>query len=497
MLPSEYQRAGDSGMVDSSLFKEGVFILDGTFILKVVKNKMEAFVRAKDSGTHQSLETIGPDRLREELEKNGVIYGVLSAPESKGSNLYRVAVGTQPVHGEDSRFRLHVKPSVVRTPKRKNPDRDVVDYRELGSVVNVTKDKLLLEKIPATSGKAGMDVLGDSVSPKPGKDRNMKGGTGVYFSEDEMNVFAKFDGKFVMVDGRPSVFNEHVVKGDIDLSVGNIAFGGTNLIVTGEVLPGFVLKCRGNIKIGGGVNNAIVMAGGDLEVKGGIVGEDAQLRAKGNVTVDFVGNGPFLDAGRDLIVEDFIVQSQGSVGCKLTAINGKGAIIGGKFVVGGSMYVKELGSDAEIATEVSVGIIPSLQTKKQKVDEELDLWSVRLSEVLKNISSLEAMKKELGGKLQPQKEELRKKCQRVMPKAMDKVHELTEMQKAVAEQIDQMVSECVYVYGKVFPGVSIRIGTALRTLTAEEEQVVIHFDQATRQIFARKMSREETAIFEQ
>lgn len=481
-------------MAENKLIKDGVEVFDGQFILKLSKDRMRAALLPRDQMDEID---VNQERLKVELEGQGVVYGILDKPEPTGKGSFYVAKGKPPAHGEDAKVKMHVKPSVVRAPKMKDPDKDQVDYRELGNVVNVSKDKLLLEKILATEGTPGKDVFGKDIPAKPGKDRKLKGGPGVYFSDDEMKVFAKFDGKFLMADGKPSVYSEHSVTGDVDLSVGNIAFGGTELVISGEVLPGFSVKCRGNVSIGKGVNNATVMAGGNLSVRGGTIGEDAALRAKGDISVDFVENGPVLETSENLHVNDFIVQGKAKVGKKMTALKGKGTIIGGKYVIGGSMYVKELGSDAEIATEVSVGIVPALQAKKQKLEEELALWSDRMNELIKNISALEKMKKDEGGKLSEEKSAQLEKYKSVMPKAMDRVNNLTEMNKAMEEELEQMVNECVYVYGTLYPGVSVRIGSALRTMTAEEEQVVVHFDKTSRQIFVRKMSRQEREEMEQ
>lgn len=481
-------------MADNKLFKGGVEILGGTFILKVSKDKLKAVVLPKGESEGGEVDMAG---LRPELEGNGITFGLLPQPELLKSGLFCVAKGQPAADGEDAKIKMHVKPCVVRAPKKKDSNKDEVDYRELGSIVNVTKDKLLLEKIPATEGKAGRDIFGEPIPPKTGKDRKLKGGAGVYLTEDEMKIFSKLDGKFVMADGKPSVFGEHMVTGDVDLSIGNIAFGGSNLIINGEVKAGFSVKCRGDISVAKGVNSASVMAGGNLLVRGGIVGQDARLRAKGDIDIDFLENGPAVDAGADFIVNDFIVQGKIKVGKKMTALNGKGAIIGGKYVIGGSMYVMELGSDAEIPTEISVGIVPSLQAQKQKLDEDLQLWSDRMNEIIKNISTLEKMQKEAGGKLPEERTELLKKYKGAMPKAMEMVNTLTEQTKAMEEELEQMVNECVYVYGKAFPGATIKIGSAVRMITAEEEQIVIHFDHTSRQIFVRKMTREERAVVEQ
>jgi len=54
-----------------------------------------------------------------------------------------------------------------------------------------------------------------------------------------------------------------------------------------------------------------------------------------------------------------------------------------------------------------------------------------------------------------------------------------------------MVNEQVYVYGHLFPGVVVKIGSLVRTITLEEEQSIIYFDKTSHQILVRKMTREE------
>ena len=474
--------------VNENLFKGGVEIQDGSYILKVSRDRLQAVVTLKDIKESAPLDQ---EKLKKHLQENSIEFGVLPEPEDEGGSSFIVANGKASVPGENSKVKLHVKPCVVHVPKRKDPDKDEVDFRELGNIVNVAKDKLLVEKIAPTLGKAGMDVFGAGIPAKPGKDRKLKIGKGVKVSDDSMKIYADLDGKFVMAEGKPAVFGEHTVTGDVDMSVGNIVFGGTKLVITGEVLSGFSVKCRGDILVQQGVNNAFMMAGGDMVIASGTVGEDALLRAKGDITVDFVENGPHIETASSLIVNDFVVQIDAKVGKDVIATKGKGRIIGGKFIVAGSIHVLNIGSDAEIMTDISVGIIPSLQAKKIKMDEDFTLWSDRLNEVIKNISSLEKMKKEQGAGLPEDKALLLKKCQGFMPKAMDKVNSLTEDIAQLEEELGQMINERIYVYGTLFPGVMIKIGGLARTITLEEERVVVYFDKEVHQILVRKMTREE------
>lgn len=474
-------------MASEKLFKGGVEIQNGAFILRVTKDRLQAVVTPKDARAGVQLDN---DLLQKELAENGIVGGVLPTPESAGGGSFLAAKGAPPVPGENARVKMHVKPAIPG-PQRTDPDKDQVDYRELGSIVNVAKDRLLLEKVAPSLGKAGQDVFGVGIPAKPGKDSKLKYGKGVTLSPDESKIFAALDGKFVMAEGKPTVFGEHSITGDVDMKVGNIVFGGAKLTISGEVLPGFSVKCRGDVWIGQGVNNSSIMAGGALTVIGGVVGEEARLRAKGDITVDFVENGPKLETASYLRVNDVLLQAHASVGKDVIATQGNGTIIGGKIIAAGSVHVKELGCEAEVVTEVCVGLVPSLQMKKQKIDEELVLWSDRLNEVIKNISALEKIKKELAGKFPEEKSILLGKCKAFMPKAMEKVNLLTEENKELELELEQMVNEVVYVYGHLFPGVVVKIGSLVRTITLEEEQSVIYFDPVSHQILVRKMSRDE------
>ncbi|MFA6284211.1 MAG: FapA family protein, partial [Desulfurivibrionaceae bacterium] len=192
-------------MASEKLFKGGVDIQNGAFILKVTKDRLQAVVMPKDARAGVPL---AQDLLQRELAENGIVGGVLPTPEPAGGGAFFVAKGVAPEPGENARVKMHVKPAIPG-PQRTDPDKDQVDYRELGSIVNVAKDRLLLEKVSPSQGKAGQDVFGVSIPAKPGKDSKLKYGKGVTLSPDETKIFAALDGKFVMSEGKPSVFGEH------------------------------------------------------------------------------------------------------------------------------------------------------------------------------------------------------------------------------------------------------------------------------------------------
>ncbi|HET98203.1 MAG TPA: DUF342 domain-containing protein, partial [Desulfurivibrio alkaliphilus] len=155
------------------------------------------------------------------------------------------------------------------------------------------------------------------------------------------------------------------------------------------------------------------------------------------------------------------------------------------------VYVRELGSEAEVQTHFHVGVVPALQGRKHKVDEDLRLWAERLNEIIKNISTLEKMKKEQSGGFPEERVAVLQKYKIAMPKAMNRVNALTEQANALEAELEQMVAESVFVYGTIHPGAVISIGSATRFVTSEEEQCVVYFDRESRKILIRKMNAEE------
>lgn len=481
-------------MASEKLFKGGIPVEeDSSLVLKVSKDRLCAVVASKSNEPFTVAE-MPHEALDKLLAQEGIVHGILSELQPRPDGSICVAKGGAPRHGEDSKVKLHVKPSMVRAPKVKDPSKDKVDFRELGSIVNVEKGRYLLEIIPPTPGSSGKDVFGAEIPPKPGKEKKLRMGPGVTLSDDGLKVYADCDGKFVMLDGRPGVYDEHVVSGDVDMAVGNIAFGGRSLIIRGEVPPGFSLKCRGDIQIDKGVHNSIIMAGGRLTINGSVVGDDTVLKAKGDITVAFMENGPCVEAGENLTVLDSCIQCQAMVGGKFYT-KGQGVVMGGKYIVGGSVYVQELGSEAEVQTNLSVGVVPSVQGRKQKVDEELRLWAERMNEIIKNISALEKMKKEQKGSFPEDRQTLLQKYKVAMPKAMERVNILTDQVNELEKELEQMVNESVYVAGIVHPGTVISIGSATRYITSEERECVIYFDKDTRQILIRKLKPEDQQLF--
>ncbi|MCJ7600557.1 MAG: FapA family protein, partial [Desulfobulbaceae bacterium] len=175
----------------------------------------------------------------------------------------------------------------------------------------------------------------------------------------------------------------------------------------------------------------------------------------------------------------------------MTVVGGKGTVIGGKYVIGGSMHVKDLGSEAEIVTEVTVGLKPELEKIKRQVEAAKEYWPNRMNEILKNINSLNEMKKTEGKDFASEKANLLAELNKKMPEVMEKNNQLTEMQMQLDKELEQASSEAIYVYGSLYPGVSVTIGKAVRVIDKLEQRVVVELNKSNLQIHVRAMTHEE------
>jgi uncharacterized protein (DUF342 family) len=169
-------------------------------------------------------------------------------------------------------------------------------------------------------------------------------------------------------------------------------------------------------------------------------------------------------------------------------------LAGGHYIVGGSVFVKELGSDDEVMTELSVGVNPALDEKKEKLEQEKTLWAGRMNELIRNTTGLKAMQKEKGADFPPEQAALLKKYNQMLPQVMERVNKLSEVAEALEAEIEQSASECIYVYGLLHPGAKISIGGVTRIITTPENWVMIHFDRENRQIRCRAMTPEERQV---
>ncbi|MBW2603470.1 MAG: DUF342 domain-containing protein [Deltaproteobacteria bacterium] len=264
-----------------------------------------------------------------------------------------IAKGRPAQRGEDAQIELKFQPEkIAGTIDERSGS---INYKERKSIQKVKAGMLLAVKIPPTPGIEGVDVFGNIIPTKPGSEKDLKPAGNVKVSDDGLSFTSEIDGiVFLAPENKIWISKLYEVPGDIDYSIGNLSMEGS-LDIKGWIHSGFEVRASDEIRIGGGVEDAVVEAGADIYINGGIIGSaKGRVQAGGNITARFF-EGVRVHADGDIFVRDDILRSTVSTNGSILATKGKGRIRGGSIEAGKGLEVNEIGSHAGVKTSVSVG----------------------------------------------------------------------------------------------------------------------------------------------
>jgi uncharacterized protein (DUF342 family) len=491
------QKIADEGFEKLFLFNEAVFqlakkytaaseaftleigeIRDATITVDVTADRMSATLTVTPAygGTDVTREQIS-QLLDEHQIKFGILEEAIDDIIAAGETQQQlIAQGREPINGEDGRLQC-----LINTARERHPlldEHDVANYRELGGIVTVHPGEPLMQRISPTPGEPGSNVLGQEITSKPGMEAmfasQLKGAT--TDPNDASILIAEIIGQPVIVDHGVEVEPTITIEA-VNISTGNVDFEGT-VNVTEDVQAGMHIRATGDIHIGGTVEAAVLEAGGNIVIEGGIIGHgEVHLRHIGDgqstighakcgatFSARFVENA-VIEAGDSIQVADFVMQSE------LTAVNqimvgapgtNKGHIIGGRAEATLLVQTASLGSQAGAKTTVLVGINPRLHEQVKQIDKAFQAKVQELDEVVKLLTFLNN---------HPEKAtpEIRTKAESTRVALLEALQQLTD-EKSELEQQLKLVGNARIVVGKtVFGGVQIEIGGKIRKMNSEHE----------------------------
>jgi uncharacterized protein (DUF342 family) len=423
-------------------------------------------------------------QVQQALQEKGVVNGIMmkeiEAAVKEGHATERIiAKGLPPVPGIDARFQSLIPQIRERTPQVDK--QGIANYRDLGKLIIVRPGDPLMCRTPPTEGKLGWDITGQALLPHPGRDIPFAPGLqGV-----ELDPDSKLDPDhnsllLAAVIGQPKLVPNGVEVEPainlprVDLSTGNMDFDGT-LNIKGDVKDGMKIHATGDVFVGGTVEAAEIEAGGNIVIKGGVIGHSehsadpnevptfsATIISKGSISAHFAENA-YMEAGIDIIIEEFSMHNH------LTALNQifvgkpgrkKGQIIGG--ITSAKVMVKTaiIGSKAGFITKIKAGFNPYLQTRLDKLKLEIDANEKEQEDIKKIIAFVlahpEKDKKILLSKLLHTREKLETDCALLHA---ERTRLLSEMN--LAEHVQVIVEEAIHC------GVEIQIGNSIWKNTEE------------------------------
>ena len=361
------------------------------------------------------------------------------------------AIGELPENGEDAKI-------IYRFEEESRPqflidDFGRVDFKTMiNKIKNVTRGEVVAEKVEKTNGKNGRNIFGEEVIAVPGKDIEFNKGINVIEGMNENQLISMIDGRFGVINGKVNIFPVFEVNGDVDLKSGNINFAGA-VTIKGNVRDGFKVVAKGDIIIGGLVEDAIIESESNIYVQNGIMGKENEsgygyIKAGGILHSKFLQNIR-VESTKGIEVSEHILNSYVQSEGKIIAMVGKGKILGGKIVSGIEIRAKEIGNIYGVKTELEIGDSESFKNLKYKIENEL-------REKVEELQKFEMGLKGYFDTLYWKNPEL------------DKVKYLDELKKSIIklsaeknridEQHKKSLQGSIYIKDTIYHGVSVKIG---------------------------------------
>lgn len=434
---------------------------DSEFIINVANDKMTAWLTMTPAygGAPVTFE-----QIRQSLNEKGVVSGLITSAEIEAvlkegqTKDYIIAQGMPAVPGLDAQFHSLVPDIQERRPQIN--ERGIADFRDLGQLILVKQGEPLMRRTRPTEGKKGKNILGQILTPKPSQNTPFTSDlNGAMFDPDDSDLLLS------AIIGQPLLFPNGVMVSptitvpQVNISTGNLSFDGT-INILGDVMDGMKVYALNDIFIGGTVEAAEIEAGGNISIKGGVIGNSdssggstGKISCKGSVTARFA-KYVSIEAGTSIVIEEYSMNNQ------LTAMNQilvgkpggkKGLISGGTASAMMLIQAASIGSNAGIKTYIQAGLNPHTQEQLNNIEREIETNEKNRDDIKKIITFVENNpEKDKNGLLDKARRTLDKLTAEIARHQADREGLLSEMSFAEYAKIVVDQSLC--------NGVEVRIG---------------------------------------
>jgi hypothetical protein len=357
------------------------------------------------------------------------------------------------------------------------------DYRTQNTIPTVNAGQTVCKILPPQQAPVdGITVRGETVPAKKVSNLDIELGDNVRREDKDDGsalIIAETDGEFHRVKNKVEVRTAHTIKGDVDMSVGNVKFPGS-VAIGGTVRAGFYVMSGGDIKIAGGVESALLSSEGDVRIKQGIKGAGkAVIRSKGAILSPFVELATLLSVG-DIRLKSAIVRCRIKCNGKIS-FAGPGRIMGGTIRARHGIEVQTIGSPRGIKTRISFGQDYLIADLIEKEEKEIDKVKTRLTQL----------------DLDMRKAEKAKQDETLKALRQEKVKMLKLMEKrglrlfTLRERFEQHFPSKVVVRGEVFPGTEFESHGRTYEVTTPRKGIVVEFDPRTGNIGMREIDESD------
>ncbi|MEE8059694.1 MAG: FapA family protein [Pseudomonadales bacterium] len=387
------------------------------------------------------------------------------ALESSAVTDLKFAEGKAPVDGLDAQFKALVEEVIYHAPTI-DEDSGKADQHEIQDFTIVDVGKPVMQRIPATAGTNGSNVLGLMLPAQLGDDKPFATETlGVIVDPNDKNrLIADAKGHpVIMPDG---VRVDKTLKvNNVDLRTGNITLDGS-LLVVGEVKADMEINVTGDVIVNGIIDGATVAAGNDITIGGGVIGRElksstahplaAILTSGGNIKARFASFAT-ITAGKNVEVAEYITHCDVVAREKLLVgqAGGKGRLFGGKCHAEDGMIANIVGTDADVKTLVSVGIASELQNNCDKLTEKKATATTQVAQLTVVFKQyMEAHKKQA---LSKEKLAKAKTIRNTVTSLKESIEALDKDLAVIKSEIKSAKKSDIIVQKIIYPGVLITV----------------------------------------
>lgn len=408
------------------------------------------------------------------------------------------AQGKEVEDGKNAYLKPLIKDVMKRVLAPKDNDAFKVDMRDFGSTITVEENDPVMERLSATPGREGFNVLGEILAPKPGEDVTLQEGNGTHISPDNPNILLATTSGMPIIRDKTVDVEQALCLNNVSVATGHVKFKGS-VIVAGDVEPGMIVRATGDVTVGGFIESANVQAQGSITVAKGIIGHSEQdddtktcvVKAGGAIKANYAQYAE-LQANHDIYLTVHAMGNDIRCGDNLYVTDEnstQGTLSGGHAKVGGKVVCYQLGVEGDTATVIEAYAKFALQ--KERLAKQKALY-VKAQEATMDIVRKELVVKKRDKSERSQEDiDLIDHQKKVATAQMEKAKLAVEKTN---EQLDVLLKEnTVEATNKVFTHVTICFGGEKVTTKRIHGPSVFYFNQYEIQCEA-KMNNEDIPV---
>lgn len=403
------------------------------------------------------------EKVDDALRMNGVVFGINDpilnmVVKGKSYDKWHVVARCQnPENGRDGSVTYLFEKTSQGLPAEDS--KGFVDYKNIGTVRNITKGTAIATIVKETKGIPGISVTNEPIKALDGNPPHVTYAENIELSDDGLSMIATADGNLVWKSGRFSVETVVKIDGDIDISTGNIDFVG-DITIRGDVKEGFIVSSGKNIVVQGGVFSSNLTAGGKITIHKGAIG--STLVSGRETELDFAENSNITCSGTLTAKSLFFCD----VYCKgeIFVNKGAGTLIGGKTVCTKNLTALSIGSKSYTKTFIVIGENAILLQEKTTLLTKCQDLCKEEEKCVKIVEFLTAKKCELGGLPKEKMDYLTLAAKSILMYRNEK----EQNNKRIAEIDDYLLKKqnlSVTCQKELYPGTHITINDAVLPIT--------------------------------